>query len=365
MAPCFARGRAWRLQSDRGVEASDSMERAGDRHALLGAACTAPLALCSTNGRLESATPSALSLLRGLHVIEQTPASLPGDLWRALERAPDGEPVEWSPPEPARGVLGCSRYAAGESSFLLLMRELSDKRAALHAFLREQRREASGRVTASIAHEVRSQVSTILVGADFLGAASGLTRPDTLKDALRDIYDASGRLQLTVDGLLDYARIGPSVTVAVSLREALHRAYALYRSMGTAPRPALRQDLAPGCTWVRGNPFVIEQVFLNLLVGAVQAREGDVLSVRATPAPSASQLCQAGQIYVRLASGRSTASTREGWCASLCAAPLDASNVALSEARELVESQGGRLVVEETRATACIGVLLPRSEGPR
>jgi hypothetical protein len=35
------------------------------------------------------------------------------------------------------------------------------------------------------------------------------------------------------------------------------------------------------------------------------------------------------------------------------------------DARHAAESQGGSLILEETRSGVCIGVSLPRSEGPR
>ncbi|HEX2672390.1 MAG TPA: hypothetical protein VHM25_16025, partial [Polyangiaceae bacterium] len=89
----------------------------------------APLLLCGDNGRLQSATPSALALLRRIAVVEQ-PRSLPVELWRLLQRAPAGEAVEWRPPGAPHHVLGCTRYAAGHDSYLLLMREVSEKNIA-------------------------------------------------------------------------------------------------------------------------------------------------------------------------------------------------------------------------------------------
>src|SRR5262245_65462096 len=89
----------------------------------------APLLLCADNGHLRWATPAALALLRQVAFAEQ-PRSLPRGLWRLLERTSAGEAVEWRPPGTPHHVLGCTRYAAGRDTYLLLMREISAKHIA-------------------------------------------------------------------------------------------------------------------------------------------------------------------------------------------------------------------------------------------
>ena len=72
----------------------------------------APLALCSTAGRIRSLTPEALELFRRLDVLQRVPAPLPRPLWDVLDQAPLGQAVEWRPPARSREVLGCTRKSA-------------------------------------------------------------------------------------------------------------------------------------------------------------------------------------------------------------------------------------------------------------
>ncbi len=75
----------------------------------------------------------------------------------------------------------------------------------------------------------------------------------TLRETVQEICDASRRLQLTVDGLLDYARLGPTIAVPVSLREVMNRAQGLLRSFYRSGSHRLRVGIAPEADWVRGK----------------------------------------------------------------------------------------------------------------
>ena len=71
--------------------------------------------------------------------------------------------------------------------------------------------------------------------------------------------------------LLDYAHLGPSVSGPVSLRDVLNRALSTLRPHYHEGAHRLRVDLAPRAEWVRGNPLVVEQIFVSLLLNCVEA----------------------------------------------------------------------------------------------
>lgn len=235
------------------------------------AAVEAPIAVCTATGVLKAATAPALALLRRVSVLEQLPVAIPGELWRILERTASGEAVEWRPPGLSNEVLGCTRYPAAPGSYVVLMREVSSKRLALSERLNRQQKDFTERLIASIARDLRSSVASVVYSADFLnvsgpGIASGL-----LQEAVRDISKASANLQQTLDALLDYAHLGPTVSVAVPLRDVLNRAVGSLRAHYREGAHRLRMDVAPRAELVRGNPLVIEQIFVNLLLNAVEA----------------------------------------------------------------------------------------------
>jgi len=235
------------------------------------ASVEAPIAVCTASGVLKAATAPALALLRRATVIEHFPASVPLELWRLLERTASGEAVEWRPPGLAHEVLGCTRYPAAPGQYVLLMREVSSKRLALSERLHRHRADSTERLVASIARDLRSSVASVVYSADFLTSSGSAVAPGVLAETVRDISRASATLQQTLDALLDYARLGPSVSLPVALRDVLNRALGSLRAHYREGSHRLRIDLAPRAEHVRGNPLVIEQIFVNLLLNAVEA----------------------------------------------------------------------------------------------
>jgi signal transduction histidine kinase len=231
----------------------------------------APIALCTATGELRGATGPALALLRRASALDEMPGSVPPELWRLLERTATGEAVEWRGAGAPHEVLGCTRYAAAPGCYLLLMREVSSKRLALAEVLQRQQKELTERLIAGIARDIRGSVASIVYSADFLNVSGGGIAAPVLAETVRDISKASSSLQRTVDALLDYAHLGPSVSVPVPLRESLNRALGSLRMHYRDGQHRVRVDLAPRAEWVRGNPIVIEQIFVSLLLNAVEA----------------------------------------------------------------------------------------------
>jgi signal transduction histidine kinase len=303
-------------------------------------------------------------MLRSLRVIESIPAVLPRDLWDRLNAVADGEAVEWPPPEAGR-LLGCTRYPGASGGFLLLMRELSDKRAQLSERLHRQRLESTGRLIASIAHDIRSSVASIVYSADFLDVSGTALNHETLRESVLDICNASRRLQLTVDGLLDFARLGPTISVPVSLPDVLNRAHGLVRSLYREGAHRLHVHVSRDAEWVRGNPIVIEQIFVNLLLNAAEAAPGHRSVV--VNARTDEDVGHERRVSVRVHDDGPGVpeALREAIFSPFFTTKAEGSGLGLTSAREAAESQEGDLLLEPSARGACFVVQLVRSEGPR
>jgi signal transduction histidine kinase len=328
----------------------------------------APVALCSRTGNVGTASPMATSLLKRLSILDRVPAPLPVELWRLLERTPAGEAVEWRPPRARASVLGCTRYAAAGGAYVLLMREVSDKHHLLSERLHRQRLESTGQLVASIAHDIRSSVASIVYSADFLEASGNAVTPDRLAETLHDIGAASRCLQLTVDGLLDYARLGPSISVPVSVRGVLSRAQGLLRSYYRDGAHRVRVDVAPEAEWVRGNPIIIEQIFVNLLVNAAEAAPSPrSVVVTAFPVETTfSHSESANRICIRVWDDGPGVprSVRDLVFQPFFTTKEHGSGLGLTIAREAAENLEGELVLGDGDQGACFTLYLPRSEAP-
>jgi len=363
-----AHGARLAMQSAMGEVSLVDGEAVVPSHSLDIATAEAPMALCTDAGLLQAATIPALSLLRRVAIVDALPAPVPQELWRLLERSPSGEAVEWRPAGARHEVLGFTRYRAARGLFVLLMREVSAKQIALSERLHRQRLDTTERLVASIAHDIRSSVASVVYSADFLNGSGSSIAPTVLSETVRDLSQASASLQLTVDALLDYAHLGPSVSVPVLLREALNRALGSLRTHYRDGAHRVRMDVAPRAEWVKGNPIVIEQIFVNLLLNSVEAASTPrcvIVTAFPTPRPRGVRGGPAFYVCVRVwddgpgipADVRSLVfdpffSTKQG-----------SPGLGLAIARQAAESLDGVLELTEDDTGTCFSLYLPGCEG--
>jgi signal transduction histidine kinase len=343
-------------------------EAAVPSHSLDIATVEAPIALCTDAGLLQAATAPALSLLRRVAILDELPAPVPPELWRLLERSPNGEAVEWRPPSARQEVLGFTRYYAARGLFVLLMREVSAKQIALSERLHRQRTDTTERLVASIAHDIRSSVASVVYSADFLNVSGSSIAPTVLSETVRDLSQASASLQLTVDALLDYAHLGPSVSVPVLLRDALNRALGSLRVHYREGAHRVRMDFAPRAEWVKGNPIVIEQIFVNLLLNSVEAATSPrCVIVTAFPAarPRSPRVGTPFYVCVRVwDDGPGIPPDLRGFVFDPFFTTKQGSpGLGLAIARQAAESLDGVLELSDDESGTCFSLYLPGCEG--
>lgn len=337
---------------------------AGGSHAIDLAALQAPLLLCAADGALICATPAAQALLASLAAFEQVPA-VPAELWRLLERTPVGDVVEWRPIRAHGSVLGCSRYPASRGSFLLILREVSTWYLALSERLQKQRLDSTERLVASIAHDLRSSVASVVYSAGFLQASGRSVSQTTLSETLGDISKASASLQLTLDALLDYAHLGPNVSVPVQVRDVINRALGSLRAQYQHGAHRLRMDLAPRAEWVLGNPIVIEQIFVNLLLNAVEASlTPRCVIVTAFPARAPGEARAAFYVCIRVWDDGPgiPEDLRQHVFDPFFSTKEEGSGLGLAVARQAAESMNGVLELTDDATGRCFSVYLPGCE---
>jgi signal transduction histidine kinase len=231
-----------------------------------------------------------------------------------------------------------------------------------------QHLEATARLLASVAHDVRSALASIVYSADFLDERGTHIGEEVLRATVHDIGAAARRLQLTVDSLLDYARLGPVISVPVSLRDVLSRAQGLLRSFFRDGAHGLRIEIGEGAEWVRGNPVVVEQIFVNLLLSAAECAEApSQFTVRARSAPPPAAEGSGTLVQVRIVGDCPLFACHVADAApdAQAAAWQDGLRLALADAEAAAAVQGGELTCERGADGLCFVVRLPRSEGPR
>jgi len=213
---------------------------------------------------------------------------------------------------------------------------------------------AMGRLTATLAHEIKNPLAIIRGSAERLSKLA----PDAQRMA-GFVVEESDRLSRTVGRYLQFARAEDSVEGEGDAITALNATLALLEGEFAARNVTLRREAAPAAAPVRLDNESLKQVYLNLILNAIEAmNEGGALTVGAAE--------RGGKIEVRIAD------TGPGIPAEVLArlgnpfvtTRAQGTGLGLFLTRRLVESAGGSLQLESTagRGTTCV-VRLPRRSG--
>lgn len=150
----------------------------------------------------------------------------------------------------------------GEQGALLLIDDAAEsKRRAQAAKL-----EAMGRLTASIAHEIRNPLGAISHSAQLLAESPNLSAPD--QRLLDIIQKQSHRVDGVIRNVLGLSRGGSPHRETFNLRERLERFAEDFCSATQMPRSSLRISVHPENSEVLFDPSQLNQALWNLCMNA-------------------------------------------------------------------------------------------------
>jgi signal transduction histidine kinase len=322
----------------------------------------APVAICTKLGSIVDLSPQARTVFEHVGIeVRAFPFPLPSQLWDEFSAVPEGEAIEWR--GTGEASLGCTRYSLGSAHAIVLMREVSAKRRELSRRLHKQRLESTGRMVASIAHDVRTALASILYNSDFLsGAVHDIAQKDVV-EITKEIHDASRRLQGICNGLLGYAKLGPPVADDYPLSEVVSRVCSLVRPLYRERNHELRSHVLPGAAAVRGNSMQIDQILVNLLVNAAQSSNAPLhVVLECSPGPARANAAPMVRISVTDDGPGVPESLREAIFDPFFTTHADGSGLGLTTAREAAREMGGDLILEPSSRGACFVALLPAAE---
>lgn len=162
---------------------------------------------------------------------------------------------------------------------VLLMQDISELRQLETELRRSERLAALGKMAAGVAHELRNPLSSIkglavLLKGKVAGDPEGLQTADVLVQEVE-------RLNRSISELLDYARPEKLQLKPVALKIVLEKATTLVGIDAESLRIAISTDFAQGNDLVLVDEDKMNQVFLNLMLNAIQAMpDGGELRIR-------------------------------------------------------------------------------------
>jgi two-component system, NtrC family, sensor kinase len=138
---------------------------------------------------------------------------------------------------------------------------------ARDVMIRSEKLASVGRLGAGIAHEVGNPLAAILGYLGILGRSADTRGRELIDAAERE----ARRIDRIVRGLLDYARPREARAEPMNVNDVIGETVELVRTQGRLTTIEVELGLAADLPQVRGDPYQLEQVLVNLLVNASDA----------------------------------------------------------------------------------------------
>ncbi len=248
-------------------------------------------------------------------------------------------------------------FLDGRLCIISMVRDISVRKQAQAA---TERLAEIGELAAMIVHEVRSPLTTILLG---LESFQGMDLPDRAQQRLTLALEEASRLKQLLNEILQYARepvLAPLtfdlVTFAHQLKDYLD---ALPAMQGRTL--SLTSELPE--VWIMGDPDKLKQVFINLVRNACEAiTPGDTVTWAITPSP------QPNYVWVTLHNGGVPIppETLKKLGQPFFTTKPGGNGLGLAIVKRIVESHRGKITIESSaEAGTTVRVVLPRSAADR
>jgi two-component system, NtrC family, sensor histidine kinase PilS len=164
-----------------------------------------------------------------------------------------------------------------------MAQDITERKQAEAQMLRAGKLAAVGELAGQVAHEVNNPIAIISTKARLLLSDPSLTMPEKVSRELEKMTALSDRVAKIAQGLLSYCRPSVARRARMDLRDPIRRALALVVQTATTRGIEVRDDLPGIPLAVDANSDEMEQVFLNLLLNALDAMmRGGRLTVTAT-----------------------------------------------------------------------------------
>ncbi len=166
------------------------------------------------------------------------------------------------------------------------VRDITDRKQAQAAMARLAE---IGELSAMIVHEVRSPLTTVLMGLETL---RGIELPERATMRLGLALEEADRLKLLLNEILQYARVQTLEVTDINLVAFVRRLQGAIADLPYAQKRNLQVESTLSNAWIEGDTDKLKQVFINLIRNACEAVEaGDTIIWRIDPAAQPSHVC--------------------------------------------------------------------------
>ncbi len=163
----------------------------------------------------------------------------------------------------------------------------ADLKATQWQLIEATKLESIGRLAAGVAHEVKNPLMTLTMVADYLAQVIPAGDPDAAP-MLQDMRDAIQRANRVISELLEFSRPGALTLQPEDLHAVVDRALSLVKLELARHHVDVIRAFDAALPTLPMDKNKIEQVFVNILVNAIQVMpQGGTLTVRTSDSPLA------------------------------------------------------------------------------
>jgi PAS domain S-box-containing protein len=168
--------------------------------------------------------------------------------------------------------LNVSPFKDPSGGVVIILEDITEKTKMEEQLLQASKLASIGRLTAGISHEIGNPLASISSLVQELAALDDTSSegPEFMHDSLNSINGHLERISRIVRSLGDFARVSTSRKVASDIREIFHRTAELVKYDKRFRRIRYQAEFE-AIPPLLVNPDQIEQVFLNLLLNALDA----------------------------------------------------------------------------------------------
>jgi signal transduction histidine kinase len=137
--------------------------------------------------------------------------------------------------------------------------------------IRAEKLASVGRLAAGVAHEIGNPLGAI---NGYVHLLRGSAREAKEIEAVDGLEREASRIDRIVRGLLDYARPRRRTPIAIDINDVVQSVVTLLTNQGVLRKISTEMDLDLGVPILFGERHDLEQVFVNLLLNAIDAMGG-------------------------------------------------------------------------------------------